>query len=129
MEIRVKVSSSQTEPISSFFMDFLSRFLFFYYYFLRRGREGRWVLLLHCKQKGKATLMLLFYVSCGQSVFVLPYRQETFLTHNDSYSVSHLTSEASAEERAPPWSEPPRSALNSAARPGWCRFQNCRSMH
>lgn len=120
MEIRVKVSSRQTEPISSSFMGFLS--WIFISFFLGRG------LLLRCQQTGKATVMLLFYASCGQSVFVLRYHQENFLFFYDpqchfSHQKTLLTPDLQ------PGVKPPDLHSTLQLNPRWCWFHNCRKIH
>lgn len=87
MEIRVKVSSRQTEAILSFSIDFLSGIFFFKV----GGRVGGWVLPLHCQQKVKATLTLLFHAACGQSVFVLRYHHENFFWPTMTGTVPHIS--------------------------------------
>lgn len=123
MEIRVKVSSSQTEPISSFFMDFLSRF--FFLSFLRQGggKGGGCCCFTVNKRERPHWCYCFMSPVVKASLYCGAVRRFFFLTHNDSYSASHPTSEASAEERSPPRSEPPRSVLSSAAQPGWCTLQ------
>lgn len=79
-------------------------FVEFFISFSRWGKakEGMWVLLLHCHQKGEATVMLLFYASCGQSVFVLRYHQQIFFFLP---LVSHR--KTLLKGGSPLWSEPP----------------------